>query len=560
MPVCTFDIETLGWDEPIAIGAFDGFHYEDFLKHSESDDIIWQFLCYLKEKVGPSRFYAHNAAYFDNRFILNSLVRHNQKISLEAGLGVLKWLDAGISFRDSFQLLRTSLAKACEIFNIEEKLNWDHESTKPIWKMSLDERRVFRSYLERDCRSLSKAYSAFAWELIRTFDIKEPGQTLAQTSLRIFDTYHSLETIESNLEFDIQIRGSLYGARNEVYTRFGENINHYDIRSMYVSCYDAPVPVGKMNWVYPDMERGVIARAEVKVPEDMYLPPLPFHYNNKLVFPVGKFEGWWNMEELRYAEELGVKVHLKAQLDGELKPILDGFGKRISGLRRDSVGDIGRLWKLLGLQLVGKFAQSRSRTAIKHVDTIEDLEGSVPIDEGEQYVEVDRKMNGRLLGYIARVTKPAITSKIRAIARIRHHRVMMEALGLGDIYYCDTDSLFCDADLQVGPDAGDLSLIGVALKAFFIMNKFYGYTTPQGILRQKSSGFSGVKLTEDQFADLLKGKIIKMQNLSPNLSAPTDIIKGEEITSRVKFRTIRTPHTQQNRILDGGVTRPIVVG
>jgi len=553
----TFDIETLGWDNPIAVGVFDGNKYKDFLKLEEDQDVIWEFLEYVRDNIGPVRLYAHNAAHFDNRFILDCLVRHRQRVSIEGGLGVLRWTDTEITFRDSYQLLRTSLEKACIIFGVEEKLSWDHSSTRPIKDMSLEERRVFRAYLERDCRSLSEVYEKFVFELIKTFDILEPGQTLAQTSLRIFDSFYPLDKIESNLEHETQIRAALYGARNEVYTRYGENLNLYDIRSMYVSCYDTPVPVGKMSFVLPSMDRGIIGRAEVEVPDDMYIPPLPLHHGGQLLFPTGKFGGWWDMEELRYAASLGVKVKLKAQLDGKTAPILKDFGEVVCKLRSSSEGDLARLWKLLGLQLVGKLAQSRSRTGIKHVSTVKDLEGTIPIDKYEEYVEIDRPVKGRLQQHIARVTKPAITMRIRAEARIRHHKLMAQALSKGSLYYCDTDSIYCCATLPTGPDAGDLQEIGKALRAYFVMNKFYGYVTPEGVLKQRSSGFSGLKLSEDQFKELLRGKTLRLPNPSPNLTSPGDIIRGQTVVSSPRFRTIRTPLSQKNRVFDGEVTKPI---
>ena len=69
LEVHTFDIETLGWSEPIAVGLFDGINYKDFLKGSPDEDIIWKFLEYVRDYYGKVTLYAHNSTSFDNKFI-----------------------------------------------------------------------------------------------------------------------------------------------------------------------------------------------------------------------------------------------------------------------------------------------------------------------------------------------------------------------------------------------------------------------------------------------------------------------------------------------------------
>ncbi len=560
MGIFTFDIETLGWDSPIAVGLYDGKDvYKDFLKKGEGDDIIWRFLQYVKNRYAPVNLYAHYSSHFDNKFILESLMKHKQKISLDAGLGVLRWLDCRVTFIDSHLLLRTSLRKACEIFEVPSKLSWDHNSTVPIGKMSFADRSIFRQYLERDCKSLSEAYSKFAWEIIDTFSISEPSYTLAQTSLKVFNNYYPLEDIKSNPDFHWAIKEALYGARNEIYTRYGESVNLYDIRSMYVSCYDTPVPIGEMSFRAPKMEEGILAEAIVTVPKDWYIGPLPFRNDRRLIFPVGRFKGWWDMVELRYAEELGCKVELRRQIEAEESPILKEFGERICELRQGSKGELTRLWKALGLQLVGKFAQSRARTYVKHADTLDDLEGWTPLTENEEYFEGERKSTKGLQSFLLKTVKPAITMRIRAEARVRHHKVLLEALKEGNLFYCDTDSIYCNAELDLGANAGQLQEIGRAERAYFIMAKFYGYVQFDGTIRQKSSGFSGVKLREEDFKNLLDGKSLLLQQHSPTFTSSTDLMAGNELQAKSRVRTVRTPLNHQNRIINGYETRPIEV-
>jgi len=567
--VHTFDIETLGWTEPVAVGIFDGNRYTDFLKSSEDEDVIWTFLKYVRDIYGSVTLHAHNSTNFDNKFILESLIKHKQTISMAAGLGSLKWMEAKITFKDTYLLLRTSLDKACEAFEIEKKLNWDHSETKDIWTMSSEKLQVFRAYLERDCRALSAAYTLFVQKLLFTFDIDAPGTTLGQTALKIYDALYNLDNIDSNGDYHSQIRSALYGGRNEIYNRYGENLNLYDIRSMYVSCYNTDIPVGTMEFLskkYISMDRGTIAFAKVDVPTDWFIGPLPYHIGSSLLFPVGKFEGWWDMKELRYAQSLGTKVDLQIQLECEEVPALDAFGKMMIDLRQQAFKDenfeLTRLWKALGVQLVGKFAQNSRRSRIKHIsnfDTVRDMEGWTFIDSDEQYLEGDRAENKALRKHLLKTLKPAVAVRIRAEARIRHHKKMMEAenqVGSEGLFYCDTDSVYTQATLETGDYAGELQEIGKADRAYFIMRKFYGFITPEGILRQRSSGFSGYRLTETQFKSLLEGEELKIVTPGSVLTSPGDILRGTPTDSIHKQRTIRTS-TVQNREISGLTTKPI---
>ena len=554
----TFDIETLGWDYPIAVGYYDDIGiYKDFIRRDDLDDVIWRFLQYLsttKERV----VYGHYARQTSNKFILDCLVKHGQIAQMQMGLGVLRWEEAKIEFRDSNLLLRLPLDKACNAFGIQAKLK-PGKRGRP-WEMDSGKLTIFRAYLERDCRSLAEAYSRFQFEIVGQFGIPETGSTLATTALKIFDHMYPLDSIDPNREYQSFIRQSLYGARNEIYCRYGEKLTLYDIRSMYLSCYDTPVPIGRLSWVHrPTLERGTLAETVVEVPKDWYIGPLPLHKSGSLLFPVGTFKGWWDMVELRYAAELGCRVKVIRQLEAEEEPVLQEFGEKLVGLRYASNPELAKLWKVLGIQLIGKLAQARPSTVIIHRTKLRDLEGWTPIDPRELYFEGDRAVNRGLQNYQDRTIKPALTMRIRAEARVRHHRALTQALETGKLFYCDTDSIYTTSQLPIGPHAGELQVVDTAIRAYFIMRKFYGYVRPSGEVKQKSSGFSGFKLTEEQFLQVLDGGELLVRNQKPTLSSSGTIFRsgGGKLEGIRYQRSIRTPSTTQNRVIDGYNTRPV---
>lgn len=500
----TFDIESIHWNIPIAVGFYDGYDYHEFIKEDEDEDVIWKFLSYLKEKSRGIKLYAHCASKFDNKFILTSLCQHEEVVRIEAGLMRLRWKEPNITFEDSYPVVPMSLERLNKMFGVEEKGEWAHEKQLSPWEMK-ERLPTFKAYLKNDCISLSHSLYKLCEMLGTTFG-QMPSISLATTAAKVFDKcFYSVDNIEPNEEFEVFIRRAIYGGRNEVYKRYGEGINIYDIHWMYTSCYDVPVPIGKMRWIKPDIDKGTLAEADVKVPRDWYIGPLPLKVRGILAFPVGEFSGCWDIRELKNAADMGTDITLKRQLYCEEEPILNDFGKFTSNLRGLGKNDF---WKVFGLSLSGKFGQSRWRDSVKHISEIKDLIGYTPLDFKEEYFVIKEYLSKR-----APYIKPLVSMRIRAEARIRHLKMMLDAMRLGEVFYGDTDSIFTTADLPTGENIGELVYLGKAEKGYFIRQKLYGIIQG-GRLRQKSAGYSDLKLSEEDFKNLLENKSINIETFS----------------------------------------------
>lgn len=539
----TFDIESVEWTTPVAVGFYDDRNYVEFFKTSDDHDVIWEFLSYLKKNYSGLKLYAHNASNYDNKFILDCLTRRGEHVKFLAGLGKIVWVGPNISFEDSYLLLSRSLAICCKAFGVSDKLRWDHEKTRNIWETK-NALTAFREYLKRDCLSLSEVLDAFTLQLLDNFGVV-PSSTLALTAIKAFDrSFYPLKKISPNLEFESFIREATYGSRNEVYKRYGENLNFYDIKRMFMSCYDTPVPVGKMRWTRPSIDRGTLAEAKVKVP-DMLVGPLPLRYEGKLVFPVGEFKGWWDMVELRMASQLGVDITLVRQLEAEEEPVLEPFSTAVNKLSEESNSDLSRIWKLFGLRLSGKFGQNKLSTEIRHIMDIAEGEYN-PIDMNEVYHEVVVKSNGVRSPYI----KPAINMRIRAEARVRHLAKLLEAK---DVYYCDTDSVYTTSIMDVGDSLGQLKLIDTAQRAYFIGSKFYGYVDGFGNLKQRTAGYRDYQLTEDDLVKVLGGEEIPCA--FKRIDDWRSVLRGKGVQVIERNFTYRQA-SSPNRIMDGVYTKP----
>jgi hypothetical protein len=542
----TFDIEALEWTTPIAVGFYDGKEYFEFLKVSEDHDVIWSFLEFVKKYKGI-KIYAHNAAAYDNKFILDCLAKHGEEVRFPSGLGTLIWVGPGIRFEDSFLLLGRKLAVCCEAFNVSRKLEWKHDETVNPWLMG-PRLTEFSAYLKRDCIALSEVLVAYSKSLTENFGVP-PSFTMALTAMKAFDKrFFPLKEISSNDDFDFFIRSATYGSRNEVYKRYGENLNFYDVKRMFMSCYDTPVPIGKMHWTSLNIDKGTLAEARVWVdPKKFFIGPLPCRVEGRLTFPVGELpKTWWDMAELRYAASSGVDITLTKQLECAEAPILKEFGEFITTLSKSSNAHMGRIWKLFGLRLSGKFGQHLLATEIKHVKQLEDGQYN-PIDSSEIYHEVLAKSSQYKSPYIKR----AINMRVRAEARIRHLKLMLEAK---DVYYCDTDSIDTPNEMVTGDNPGELSYVDFAKRAYFINGKFYGYVDREGVLKQKTAGYRDYQLTENDFKRVLKGEEIPVSYR--RIGDWKSVLRGLGVTYDEHVFTYKPPDTS-NRDMGEIETSPI---
>lgn len=542
-----FDIECMDWVDPVAVGFYDGEDYTEFLKVSEECDVVWEFLSYLGDNHQGIRVYAHNAAHYDNKFILDTLNKHGQTLRFDSGLAKLVWTEKNISFEDSYIMVSKSLAKFCDAFGVERKLDWEHDTTVNIWEMT-DRLDSFRAYLKRDCISLCRAIGKFIKVMLDKFNIV-PSSTMAITSVKAFNkNFFPVKDINAGEAFEPFIRRATFGGRNEIYRRYGENVYFYDIRDMYVSCYDVPVPIGKFEWIKPNIDEGTIAEAIVKVP-DLFIGPLPYRHMGRLIFPTKEFRGWWDTRELRNAgEKFGVDMKIIRQARSEEAPILNEFGDYISDLRYASNKELGLIWKNLGVRLCGKFGQHRYMTEIKHAHAIEDFDGWYPIDTSEVYHERVISFNGRRAPYV----KPAINMRIRSEARIRHLDKLIE---VKRPFYCDTDSVHTLLKMKKGKNPGEMHLVEWAERAYYIKCKFYGYIDRDGLLRQKTSGFRDFKLSEWDFKKLLEDGE-KIEDTTSNLVHWKEVLL-EGVKLRAHPRSIESYTGFENRVSVGLDTEPI---
>ncbi len=203
-----------------------------------------------------TKFYAHNGARYDNRYLLFESFKRNYKVKnilyIQGGFVFeIKINNKTYSFRDSIFLMPNSLKDLCKAFKISQsKKEFDiNEWAKNGYSITPE----VKEYLKYDCISLYELLEKFYSE----FDVNDVKLTIASTAFNILLKDEKKRKALANYikkEDEIEIRKAYKGGRCEVYIREGENLFKYDVNSMY--------PFVMKNFLYPagDMIKAIDKR------------------------------------------------------------------------------------------------------------------------------------------------------------------------------------------------------------------------------------------------------------------------------------------------------------
>lgn len=190
-----------------------------------------------------------------------------------------------------------------------------------------------------------------------------------------------------------------------------------------------------------------LARVAIIAPKDIILPVLPYARNDKILFPAGKLIGAYTFPELRAATAAGyeiVDVYRCGVAPPLQVPLFRGYVEALYLLKQDPL--YKKVAKLMLNGLYGKWAQKANETT-----------GWQPCDKLPQDTDLDdnkyRIIDGLMFEYISETpidirgfkskSYPLIASYVTAYARLELLETM-KIIGYKYLYYCDTDSIYCD--------------------------------------------------------------------------------------------------------------------
>lgn len=124
-----------------------------------------------------------------------------------------------------------------------------------------------------------------------------------------------------------------FGGRFEVFMKgLIEDCFVYDINSAYpywIAQLPNPFNLKFVKDYEPEGDFSMV-KAEVWVPEDLEIGPLPFRTDTTIIFPVGHWTGWFHWHELKNSEKYGVEYNVMKALNGyEPNGIQRPFAQRI---------------------------------------------------------------------------------------------------------------------------------------------------------------------------------------------------------------------------------------
>ena len=348
-----------------------------------------------------------------------------------------------------------------------------------------------RAYLAGDVLGL--------YELIATFYAQKELQgvrhmpTAASLSLATFRTHFLHQSIPVlKPEEEAFCRSAYLGGRTQpLQLGHVEDVTEYDVHSMYGWAMTQPLPCSAAIAV-STLPKGRddllgIVRAQVDVPEDWRIGPLPVVWEGRLIYPVGHLEGVWCSPELRLAEELGCSVTYGEGYVFKAEPWMRDFSHAQFAQRESSPAG-KTLAKLLHVAVYGKLGMKRERQSWL-MPQGEEAMAELP----EEAVCVNPELNvWQLPGEeTGTAVLPHVAAMVTSYARTKLLRALL-AVG-SDAVYCDTDSVYVanggtlPAEM-CGDEMGKFGIEGHSRHGFIIGSKAYLLLRDEGAPKTRLKG------------------------------------------------------------------------
>lgn len=507
-PFEVYDIETTtDLRNVYLVGWYNGEDYKYWeslpLPPEDPRSAISQFCMWQFMRKNPLPLYAHNGGNFDHLYVLKWLLTHETTATIEliptqsSILLMTVIIDkVRYEFRDSMRLMvggLDSLAKA--LLGMGKLPGVDYET--------LHKDPIRYDYIKRDCVALFDCIIKFR-ETVKKGLGGSMGLTAAATAIATIKTSylaHSIKHLQP--ESEGLIRSGYYGGRTEVFHRGGKfyakgALQCYDVNSMYVWALGQALPIQEHheNEGLPNLNLSGFCTATVDTSSVDTLarryPVLPYRGKNKLLFPLGTFQGVWTTEELRLAVKHGYKI-----IEGgkcvyfRLEPIFRKYVDTLYKLRDKSLPGydetLSRIAKLLGNSSYGKFGTNRERELLHVRPSLDDVisKGMMPLQG-----PIDLPVYVESVQCDADYVLPHLAAWVTSLARVRLLEFIYQCHPW-PVYYVDTDSVYTCAELGDSKALGEMKReYSDIIEAEFIQPKVYRLVHKDGHETIRAKGFS----------------------------------------------------------------------
>lgn len=438
--------------------------------------------------------------------------------------------------------------------------DWLQDVTYPIFT-----KKDLLTYLHHDCKSLHQVITAFFnAPLICSSKKKWTTASQAVEVFRLFmdESLHSLpddDKFYHEGDVDGFVRMAYFGGRTEIFKPiFDDEVNDSDF--LYYQDINSLYPFVMAKFEYPDKFLGwlegedeynknemAIWHCKVRVPENMYAPPLPVKREERLIFPVGEFKGYWTKYELEYARSLGCEIleyyegacfHNAGLI---FKPFIETLYKMRLEAKEKNDNVTQMTMKLIMNSCYGRMGINKERSKIIIDDgTFNKVKLLAEIDfpDSSSIRLCEKPERARTM-----FSNPAIACFVTSYARVFLHENMRE-VGVKHVFYCDTDSLFTDKPMKVGKELGAMKLEYKCKSACFLLPKTYvneGIVEEDGQVKamkltMKGFDYKNIRnaFTMDDFLDYLSGEVsnISVVEKAKFATFKTAVRMGEFVTMK----------------------------
>jgi hypothetical protein len=388
--------------------------------------------------------------------------------------------------------------------------DWFEEITYPIFK-----KNDLLSYLHGDCKGLHQCITAFFnAPLIRATKKKWTTASQAVEVFRLFldqDLYSlpDCDILCKEGNVDEFVRRAYFGGRTEVFKPIFDSeidesdwLYYYDVNSLFpFAMANNKFPNKFLGWAEGEEEyekyEMAIWHCKVKVPDSIYAPPLPVKREERLIFPVGTFTGYWTKHELEYAKTLGCEIleYFEGAIFEDAGYIFKNFINTIYKMRLEAKekGDnvTQMVMKLIMNSCYGRMGinKERSKLVMDNGD-LNNLTLIAEIPTGDGYMRLCEKSEKSSSMF----SNPAIACFVTSYSRVHLHKQFVQ-VGYDNIFYADTDSVFTRVPMNQGKELGAMKLEYKCKSACFLLPKTY---VNQGIVEDDGKA-KPIKLTMKGF-------------------------------------------------------------
>ena len=542
----------------------------------------------LRPKYNQITFYCHNLGGYDIVFILNVLYKYNdnnnniQKYKVSPILRDDKIIKVKISkgkysftIIDSYCMLTNSLSKLGKSFEVDtlksyfpykfsttENLFYKGITPNIIYyeNITLEEyNKIYSSnwsfkdetikYLKNDLNSLYEILVKANRQIFKDYGVDITDNiTISGLAVRIFlkNYYNNNIPVINKSSIYKDIKQGYYGGMTEVYRPYGENLYYYDVNSLYpyVALQDMPgLSANKLQFFSDKSIDDLFGffYCKIETPIDSYLGLLPVRNKNGIDFPLGKWEGWYFSEELKFAKDNGYKITvLKGYEFNKQTNVFKDYINKIYSIKSNPINNTQKsMAKSLLNNLLGRFGINLEKPitdvvstttfdkyslmykiiSYKHISNDKILVSYIPKLDKDILDSHDLDILKILTKYKdhevqnLNITSIVISAAITAYGRIHMNKLKLDILNKGGkIYYSDTDSIVTDIKL---PDTlvsktelGKLKLEHLVARGIFINSKIYCLIDENDNFINRAKGVKSSSLTYSDYLTLLNNQNI----------------------------------------------------